>query len=134
MMDVKADLDNESPSTVLSSSQLNALALSIFLSLNLGVPHAPLDAVLLDDPLQSLDDVNLLGVVDLLRRIKSKRQLFVSTHDHRFASLLQRKLRATEPSESVAIVRLTDWGREGPVVQQVITKADEDPWKIVANG
>lgn len=80
---------------VLSSSQMNALAVSIFLSLNLGTTALPLDMVVLDDPLQSLDDVNLLGVSDLLRRIKDRRQLFVSTHDVRFSHLLQRKLRPT---------------------------------------
>ena len=69
------------PAVHLSSSQTNALALSIFLALNLGMARPPLELAILDDPLQSLDDINLLGVVDLLRRCKKRRQLVISTHD-----------------------------------------------------
>ena len=56
------------PSVVLSSSQLNVLAVSTFLSLNLAIETLPLQVVAMDDPLQSLDTVNLLGLSDLLRR------------------------------------------------------------------
>ncbi|MBJ7594038.1 MAG: AAA family ATPase [Candidatus Dormibacteraeota bacterium] len=52
---------SRTPQFHMSSSQTNALAVTIFLALNLGLPRLPLDAALLDDPLQSLDDVNLLG-------------------------------------------------------------------------
>jgi hypothetical protein len=41
----------------------------------------PLESAILDDPLSSLDDINLLGLIDLLRRTKDQRQLFVSTHE-----------------------------------------------------
>ncbi len=57
------------PSLVLSSSQLNVLAVSTFLALNLAIDSLPLQVVALDDPLQSLDTVNLLGLADLLRRV-----------------------------------------------------------------
>jgi DNA repair exonuclease SbcCD ATPase subunit len=129
--DVSSGLRTSTPHVVLSSSQLNALALSVFLALNLGVPHPPLDAVMLDDPIQSLDDVNLLGVMDLLRRYKANRQLLVSTHDQRFASLLQRKLRPSTSQESMVLVRLVDWTRSGPVLQQATIRTDESPWRIV---
>ncbi len=92
--DLLTEVDCESPCEVLSSSQLNVLAVSTFLSLNLGALRPPLDSTLLDDPLQSLDDINLLGLIDLLRRTKDQRQLCVSTHDSRFGDLLARKLAA----------------------------------------
>jgi hypothetical protein len=41
---------------------------------------------MLDDPLQS--DINLLGLVDVLRKIKARRQLILTTHDERFGVLL----------------------------------------------
>jgi hypothetical protein len=63
---------SEAPELLLSSSQLNALAVAIFLSLNLRIGNLPTDSVILDDPLQSLDDINLLGLVDLLRRTKAQ--------------------------------------------------------------
>ena len=79
--------------SLLSSSQLNAFAVSLFLALNLGVPSLKLDLVMLDDPLQSLDSINLLGLVDVLRRFREHRQIIVSTHETRLLGLLQRKLR-----------------------------------------
>src|SRR5690242_5970092 len=71
--DPVSGVESDSPSTILSSSQLNALAVCMFLSLNLGVANPPLQTVILDDPLQSLDDINLLGLIDLLRRTKDQR-------------------------------------------------------------
>ncbi len=104
-------LSSDSPSAVLSSSQLNALAVSLFLSLNLALPRLPVEAALLDDPIQSLDDINLLGLVDLLRRTKDKRQLIVSTHDERFGKLLARKLRPTSGNQRTSVIELSGWTR-----------------------
>jgi DNA repair exonuclease SbcCD ATPase subunit len=66
---------------ILSSSQLNSFAASLFLALNLGLPTLKLNLVMLDDPLQSLDSINLLGLVDVLRRFREHRQIIVSTHE-----------------------------------------------------
>ena len=68
---------------ILSSSQLNSFAASLFLALNLALPSLKLDVTILDDPLQSLDSINLLGLVDVLRRFRSHRQIIVSTHEAR---------------------------------------------------
>ena len=105
------------PEWHLSSSQLNVLAVAIFLGLNLGLPRLPLDAAVLDDPLQSLDDVNLLGLLDLLRRTKEHRQLIITTHDRGFAGLLRRKLRPAGDASTCRLVKLTGWRRDGPLVE-----------------
>ena len=106
----------EEPKTVLSSSQLNVLAVATFMALNLSVKDLPVEILALDDPLQSLDDVNLLGLTDLLRRLRGRRQLIISTHDDRLASLLQRKLRPLQESERTMSLWLDAWDRSGPVV------------------
>jgi DNA repair exonuclease SbcCD ATPase subunit len=106
------------PGAVLSSSQSNALAVSIFLTLNLGLPAVPLSAALLDDPLQSLDDVNLLGLIDLLKRTKDRRQLILSTHDRRFGQLLVRKLRPLSHDQRTHLIEFKSWDRTGPAVEQ----------------
>lgn len=116
--DTMAGRTTQAPEVVLSSSQLNGLAVSIFLSLNLGVRALPLDALVLDDPLQSLDDVNLLGLVDLLRRAREHRQIIVSTHDPKFGDLLARKLRPVHASQRTIVYRFVSWGRSGPVVER----------------
>src|SRR5258705_8561932 len=95
---------------------MNVLAVCIFLSLNLGVSRPPLSVAILDDPLQSLDDINLLGLVDLLRRTKDQRQLLVSTHDSRFGSLLARKLRPRNNEGRTLLIELDSWNRQGPSV------------------
>lgn len=122
----------EAPSYVLSSSQVNALAVSVFLALNIGVPKPPLSVAILDDPLQSLDDVNLLGLIDLFRQAKRQRQFLVSTHDSRFGSLLARKLRPSETSGRTLVIELDGWTREGPEVLTREVKADPQPLRFAS--
>ena len=122
-----------SPGTILSSSQINALAVCIFLSLNLGVSQPPLETVILDDPLQSLDDINLLGLFDLLRRTKEQRQLCVSTHNARFGTLLARKLRPRSPDQRTIVIELDGWSRTGPTVTTRDVNSDPVPLRLVAS-
>ena len=120
----------ETPDAFLSSSQLNVLAVSVFLALNLGLPTPPLTLAILDDPIQSLDDLNLLGLVDLLRRMRERRQLMISTHDIRIASLLERKLRPVSASQRTILVELEGWTREGPVTAQRDITSDPVPFRV----
>jgi DNA repair exonuclease SbcCD ATPase subunit len=122
----------EVPSTMLSSSQINALAVSVFLALNIGIPKPPLPVAILDDPLQSLDDINLLGLVDLFRRTKDRRQFIVSTHDARFGSLLSRKLRPGYQAGRILVIELDLWNRHGPIVATREVKADPVPLRLVS--
>jgi DNA repair exonuclease SbcCD ATPase subunit len=112
--DPVGNVKKQDPLGVLSSSQLNALAFSVFLSFNLATSSIPLEMAVLDDPLQSLDDVNLLGLVDVLRRARGKRQLLISTHDERFSQLLMRKLRPIESNQKTKVITLQSWTRNGP--------------------
>lgn len=131
--DVQGHKSIQDPSLVLSSSQLNVLAVAIFLSLNLVIPTLPLQVVALDDPLQSLDTVNLLGLADLLRRVKATRQVIVSTHDERLASLLVRKLRPVSPDQRTVRIDLRGWTPEGPVVERTEVQQDPSPLRLVAS-
>ena len=124
------DQRSDLPSAYLSSSQMNVLAVSVFLALNLGIPKLPLQVAILDDPLQSLDDLNLLGLIDLLKRMRERRQLIVSTHDKRFASLLERKLRPVAESQRTIFVELNGWSSEGPVTNQRDITRDTEPIRI----
>lgn len=104
------------PAVVLSSSQLNVLAVVTFLAMNLSATALPLDVAALDDPLQSLDNINLLGLADLLRRSRRHRQLIISTHDDRLAGLLERKLRPVGDGQRTLVIRLDAWEPAGPTV------------------
>lgn len=105
------------PMVVFSSAQANIVALSIFLALGLASGDRRLPFVLLDDPLQSLDDVNVLGFADLSRRLRRQRQLIIATHEERFAELLERKLTGRYSGEDLIVHRFIGWNRGGPIVK-----------------
>ncbi|MCE9732323.1 AAA family ATPase [Pectobacterium sp. IFB5596] len=63
----------------MSSGQVSALSLAFFLSLNKVYSRVPL--ILIDDPSQSLDEVNVASLTDLLRCELNNRQLIVSSHE-----------------------------------------------------
>ena len=105
------------PALVFSTSQVNIAALSIFLALSFGAGKSALPFVLLDDPLQSLDDVNVLAFADLCRFIREERQLILSTHDRRFATLLARKLAPRRRDQTTKVIRFTGWERSGPAFE-----------------
>lgn len=119
------------PGETLSTSQANALAVSLFLAFNLGFAPTHMRALVLDDPLQNLDDVHLLGLVDLLRKLLPFRQMIVTTHDHAFAALLARKLRPVAEGARTTYVRFTKWDRSGPGVEQWDVPAESNPLKLV---
>ena len=120
------------PATVLSSSQLNGLAVSLFLAFSLSVRESPLACVLLDDPLQSLDDVNLLGVVDVCRRVKERRQMIISTHNERFAALLRRKLRPVNEQQRTLSYSFDEWTRDGPLPVRTEVQASSSDILVAA--
>ena len=112
------------PLPILSSSQLNSFAVSLFLALNLGLPSLRLNLTMLDDPLQSLDSINLLGLVDVLRHFREHRQLILSTHEARLVGLLQRKLRPVLPEQRMVTLFFDGWSREGPHIRSVETLSE----------
>lgn len=116
---------------LLSSSQMNSFAVSLFLAMNLALPSLRLGVTILDDPLQSLDSINLLGLVDILRRFRAHRQIIVSTHEERLVGLLQRKLRPVRSSERMVTMIFESWSREGPAMRTVefVPTTDE---KVIA--
>jgi hypothetical protein len=107
------------PLAVYSEGQLNVVALSYFLGLALNARDGALPFVVLDDPLQAMDVVGVLGFADLCRRVREQRQLVVTTHDRRFADVLARKLAPREGGATTIIHEFDGWTREGPVLQSV---------------
>lgn len=114
------------PLLVLSSSQANVAALTYFLALSWTSEVNALPFLLLDDPLQSMDDVNALGFADLCRHIRARRQLFVSTHEARLAGLLQRKLAPRDSVNALRVVRFVGWDRSGPKMEEQLLETEGD--------
>jgi DNA repair exonuclease SbcCD ATPase subunit len=126
--DVSAD-----PLVVFSTSQANIVALSYFIAMSLSAGRRGLPFLLLDDPVQSMDDVNVLGFADLCRHLQSRRQLIVSTHERRFAGLLERKLAPRTMDSSTKLIRFAGWDRSGPTIDQgsVEPQIVDDPIRVV---
>ncbi|MBC2328425.1 hypothetical protein HCB63_17020, partial [Listeria booriae] len=79
---------------VLSTGQLNGLIISILLAVRKTFFDADaLDVILIDDPLQSIDDLSAHSFVDLLGEEFSESQVFLSTHEVDKSSLFSYKYR-----------------------------------------
>ncbi|MGZ3690275.1 MAG: hypothetical protein ACXVAX_02155, partial [Pseudobdellovibrio sp.] len=89
----RADGTEASLSTI-STGQRAALALSVFLTLNLSVKAAP-NLILIDDPVAHIDDLNILGFLDYLRElvVNKDKQIFFATADSKVASLFSKKFK-----------------------------------------
>ncbi|PAO70478.1 hypothetical protein CIK44_00500 [Bacillus sp. X2(2017)] len=101
---------------IFSSAQLNILALSIFLGLGLSQEYSSIKQLFLDDPIQSMDDVNILAFIDVLRAIldsnSKHKKIILSTHDDNFAKLLSIKMR----NRSFVEYKFSSYGIEGPII------------------
>ena len=75
----------------MSSGQLSSLVLSFTLALN--KRYARNAILLIDDPVQTLDDINVAGFVDLLRAEFSDRQIILSTHEDEMSAYMQYKFK-----------------------------------------
>ena len=74
----------------MSSGQLSAVALAFLLCMNQVYSNQETCSLLLiDDPDQTIDDVNMVGFVDILRYGFADRQIFVSTHEQKFEWFLR---------------------------------------------
>jgi exonuclease SbcC len=88
-----------SPNLYFSAAQMNILSLSIFLARALRAKAGENEArfILIDDPIQSMDSINVLSMIDVLRGISLSldKQIIISTHDRNFHELLKKKVPST---------------------------------------
>jgi len=63
-----------------SSGQLAGIVIALTLALN-RIYAKNLDALMIDDPVQSMDDINMISLVELLRNDFRDKQIFLSTHE-----------------------------------------------------
>ncbi|MBR9902397.1 MAG: recombinase RecF, partial [Gammaproteobacteria bacterium] len=71
----------------MSTGQVSALSLAFFLSLNKVYSDVPI--ILIDDPSQSLDEVNIASLTDLLRCELNHCQLIVSSHEEDISAYMR---------------------------------------------
>jgi chromosome segregation protein len=88
--------DGYNPQFLFSSGQRRAAGLSFLLAIHLSRPWCAWKTLLLDDPVQHIDDYRALNLVEVLASIRrSGRQVIVAVEDTALGDLLCRRLRST---------------------------------------
>jgi chromosome segregation protein len=119
--------DGLNPQFVFSSGQRRAAGLAFLLSVHLARAWTPFRSLLLDDPVQHIDDFRALHLVEVLAALRlDGRQIICAVEDPALADLLCRRLISTtdEPGCRYDI----DLGPEGST--SVLTAEDVPPMPV----
>ena len=97
-----------SPGAMLSQGNLNTAALTLFLALHLSVPLR-MPWLILDDPVQSMDDVHTAQFAALLRTLAKgmNRQIIIAVHERALFDYLTLELSPAFPGDSLIAVEIT---------------------------
>lgn len=87
----------------MSSGQISAVVISLTLALH-KVYATRFSSVLIDDPVQTMDDINMSSLVEVLRNDFCGKQIILSTHEDKVARYFTYKY--LKLSESVKIINL----------------------------
>lgn len=96
------------PGAMLSAGNLNTAALTLFIALHLSVPKE-LPWLILDDPVQSMDDVHIAHFAALLRTLSKEhgRQIMIAVHDRQLFEYLRLELSPAFPDDSLLTLELS---------------------------
>jgi len=96
------------PGAMLSQGNLNTAALTLFLALHLSVP-TQLPWLVLDDPVQSMDDVHIAQFAALLRTLSKGlgKQLVVAVHERALFDYLSLELSPAFAGDSLITVEIS---------------------------
>lgn len=94
------------PRSMLSAGNLNTAALTLFLALNLSAKPL-LPWLIIDDPVQSMDDVHIAQFAALLRTLKREgRQVILAVHDRQLFDYLALELSPTFNGDRLITIEL----------------------------
>lgn len=80
--------------STMSSGQLAGVIIAFMLAMNKVFPTG-LKTLLIDDPIQSMDDINMASFIQLLREEFMDYQIIMSTHESRIANYVSYKYKAS---------------------------------------
>lgn len=110
------------PRSMLSAGNLNTAALTLFLSLHLSVKPI-LPWLIIDDPVQSMDDVHIAQFAALLRTLKKDgRQVILAVHDRQLFDYLALEMSPSSNGDRLITIEL---GRGAD-------SRTTAPWKLTA--
>jgi exonuclease SbcC len=104
------------PGAMLSTGNLNTAALTLFIALHLSVPKE-LPWLILDDPVQSMDDVHIAHFAALLRTLSKEhgRQVVIAVHDRQLFEYLKLELSPAFVEDSLLTLELSRGSRRDSV-------------------
>jgi DNA repair exonuclease SbcCD ATPase subunit len=96
------------PGAMLSAGNLNTAALTLFIALHLTVSDQ-LPWLILDDPVQSMDDVHIAHFAALLRTLSKqhRRQIIIAVHDRQLFEYLKLELSPAFEGDSLRTLELS---------------------------
>lgn len=111
----------------MSTGQKVCLALAFMFALYLSNENAP-KVIMLDEPVANLDDLHMLNLLDLLRRLAlADTQIFFTTANPDVAKLFRRKFSFLE--EEFAFYRIIDTGKKTKINCESYKMDKEEPVK-----
>jgi exonuclease SbcC len=88
---VSNNKSNHDAINYLSSGQLSGLVIAFTLALNKVYGQNSIDMLLIDDPVQTMDEINIASFVELLRNEFREKQIFLSTHEEEVSRYMRYK-------------------------------------------
>ena len=96
--------DGYNPQFLFSSGQRRAAGLAFLLAVHLSRPWCALNTLMLDDPIQHIDDYRSLNLVEVLSAIRrGGRQIVIAVEDKALADVLCRRLRSSTNEPGVRL-------------------------------
>lgn len=104
----RSGVGSGTPGAMLSQGNLNTAALTLFLALHLSAPSSQ-PWLILDDPVQSMDDVHIAQFAALLRTLSKKldKQVIIAVHERALFDYLALELSPAFPDDSLLTVEIT---------------------------
>ena len=81
-----------SPMAFFSDAQMNTLAITVFLAGAMRQRWSGFDTILIDDPVQQMDEMNVYAFIDLIRGLSGERQFIIFTCNRDFYLLALERL------------------------------------------
>lgn len=100
------------PVTIFSEAHTNSLSLSIYFPQRVD-RNDTWDVVILDDPVQSMDQNHSASLIEILAELKVKKQIIVLTHSRAFAEDFVNRFDFSE----ILHYEFYDGGEDGPVIK-----------------
>lgn len=96
--------DGLNPQFLFSSGQRRATGLAFLLSINLSLAWSRWRSILLDDPVQHVDDFRTVNLAEVLAQlVASGRQVLVAVEDPALAELLTRRMPVSAPGRALRL-------------------------------